>query len=182
MLKMAVTGDSTFPGSARLSVQGGSSGCMCAVSFLISLPPQKRIHEYQAKLMLCNSWPRLGQHGNYPAPGQVSWGIDYVSCTSRDPGEMHLQIVFQIITHWAYCASGITALRGRDCKRPPKPAGLRTSCFHRMPANCSWLLLSPAVPYPEVFLVSPTITWPRAVVGFICMLKAHLKRCWHFSK
>lgn len=69
-----------------------------------------------------------------------------------------------------------------DCKRQQKPAGLRTSCFSKIPANCCWFLVSLAVPYPEVFLVSLTITWPRAVVGFICVLKAHLKWCWHFSR
>lgn len=67
-------------------------------------------------------------------------------------------------------------------REQPKPAGLRISCFSRIPANSSWFLVSPAAAYPEVFLVSMTITWPRAVESLICMLKAHLKRCWHFSK
>lgn len=42
ILKMAVTGDSAFPGSARLSAQGSSPGCTRVVSFLIPFLPQKR--------------------------------------------------------------------------------------------------------------------------------------------
>lgn len=161
-----------LPWLSKAHCGGGSPGCTCAVSFFNTLPLQERIPECQGKLVVCNSWPRLGQHENHPAPGQqVSCSIDCVCCSTRDPGEIHLQIVFQIITHWAYHASGRMVLRGRALQETTKAFWFEDQL---LPANCSWFLVSPAVPYPEVFLVSMTITCPRAVESLICAFKEML--------